>query len=138
MDLLIDTNIFIDVFTHRQPFEELSKKIFQMCVLKECNGIIASHSFTNMFYLLRKNYSSEDLRNLLLSLTESFAISALSGQKIKSALLRYDFFDFEDCLQDECALDFSADYIITRNPKDFAKSKVQALTPEEFLKLKAV
>lgn len=136
MDLLIDTNIFMDVFLRRQPFEELSKKIFQMCVLKEHNGIIASDSFTNMFYILRKNYSQTDLRALLLNVAKNFKISSLTKQKLVNALLRVDFLDFEDCLQDECAIEFCADYIITRNPKDFENSQIKALTPEEFLSLK--
>lgn len=38
---------------------------------------------------------------------------------VKKALLREDFVDFEDCLQDECAKEINADYIITRNVQDF-------------------
>lgn len=138
MDLLIDTNIFIDVFLQRKPFEELSKKIFQMCILKEHKGFIAPHSFTNMFYILRKSFKQKDLRNLLLGVTENFKIATLDKQKIINALLRSNFLDFEDCLQDECAVDLKLDYIITRNIKDFENSKIKALTPEEFINLKIV
>ena len=41
--------------------------------------------------------------------------------------------DFEDCLQDRCAERNGADYIITRNAKDFNGSVVPAISPEEFL-----
>lgn len=43
------------------------------------------------------------------------------------------FKDFEDCLQDRCAKGIGADYIITRNARDFAGSAVPAVSPEEFL-----
>ena len=43
--------------------------------------------------------------------------------------------DLEDCLQDECAVDSKAEYIITRNTKDFSNSKVKAVEPSEFLSL---
>lgn len=43
--------------------------------------------------------------------------------------------DFEDCLQDECAKQVNADYIVTRNIKDFSKSDIPAVTPEIFLKI---
>jgi len=53
--------------------------------------------------------------------------------KIISALNNENFTDFEDCLQDECASDFNADYIVTRNISDFKDSKVKAIEPSEFL-----
>lgn len=43
--------------------------------------------------------------------------------------------DFEDCLQDECATSVCADYIITRNIKDFEQAQVKAILPEKFLEL---
>lgn len=42
--------------------------------------------------------------------------------------------DFEDCLQDRCAEEVSANYIITRNVADFEASVVSAIEPGEWLK----
>lgn len=41
--------------------------------------------------------------------------------------------DFEDAIQSATAEYVHADYIITRNIKDFTQSKVMALTPAELL-----
>ena len=41
--------------------------------------------------------------------------------------------DFEDALQSATAQRIQADYIITRNVKDFRPSKVPAFTPSELL-----
>ena len=46
-----------------------------------------------------------------------------------------EFKDFEDCLQDRCAENIKAEYIITRNVKDFEGSTVQAVLPEKFLEI---
>lgn len=46
-----------------------------------------------------------------------------------------DFKDFEDCLQDRCADSVGAEYIIPRNIMDFANSKVQAILPEDLLRI---
>ncbi len=46
-----------------------------------------------------------------------------------------EFTDFEDCLQEECAAAEMADYIVTRNPDDYKKSRIKVLEPDEFLKL---
>ena len=43
--------------------------------------------------------------------------------------------DFEDALQEATAEHIGADYIITRNTKDFAASSVPSLTPADFLQL---
>ena len=41
--------------------------------------------------------------------------------------------DFEDAVQSATAESVHADYIITRNLKDFTRSKVMAFTPTELL-----
>ena len=41
--------------------------------------------------------------------------------------------ELEDCLQDRCAEEAKADFIVTRNTADFAESKIPAIEPEEFL-----
>lgn len=50
-------------------------------------------------------------------------------------ILRNDFPDFEDCLQDECAKNVNADYIITRNTNDFSTSDTPAISPVDFIKM---
>ena len=47
---------------------------------------------------------------------------------------RTRIFNFEDCLQDRCAEEVSANYIITRNTADFEASVVSAIEPDEWLK----
>lgn len=58
-----------------------------------------------------------------------------SHERVCSAIERDDFPDFEDCLQDECAKEFSADFIVTRNIEDFRSAKVKAITPRDLLVL---
>lgn len=38
-------------------------------------------------------------------------------------------------MQEECAVEAMADYIVTRNPEDFIKSRVKVVKPEEFVAL---
>lgn len=133
MALLIDTNILIDVLCEREEFFDDSKKVFDLCSSGKITGIIAAHSITNILYILRKGYTDAQRRNLLLSLFSYFTISSVDEQKLRSALLRSDFKDFEDCLQNECAVEEKADCIITRNKKDFEGADVKVYTPGEFI-----
>ena len=73
-------------------------------------------------------------RNTLKDLCMIIEVIGIDSHKLISALSNSEFSDVEDCLQTECAKQFSADYIITRNIKDFEHSPVPAITPDEFLK----
>ena len=131
--VLVDTSIFIDVLQDRIPFTDNSQAVIGLVTQKKIKGAVAAHSITNLWYILRKNHSDEERRNYLLSLFELFDVVSIDKNRLVAALEKSDFKDFEDCLQDECAYAINADYIITRNAKDFESSMVKALTPEEFL-----
>lgn len=131
--VFIDTNIFIDVLQDRIPFTDNSQAVIGLVTQKKIKGAVAAHSITNLWYILRKTHSDEERRNYLLSLFELFDVVSIDKNRLVAALEKSDFKDFEDCLQDECACAINADYIITRNAKDFESSMVKVLTPEEFL-----
>ena len=58
------------------------------------------------------------------------------GEKIINQSLKSDFRDFEDAIQYHCALTITGmDCIITRNTKDFKKSRIPVLSPSEALAL---
>lgn len=134
MVVLVDTNIIIDALANREPYADNAKKILEKCAAREVTGILAAHSIPNMFYIFRKNFSQDERRFLLKNLCNILKISDLNAKKILAALENEKFVDFEDCLHEECAVESMADYIVTRNPADFANSRVKVILPEEFLK----
>ena len=134
MTLLIDTNILLDYLDKRATYTPAIDEIYTKILSKQIHGVLAAHSITNLWYILRKDYSCAERRELLSSILEVFEISPLTKDKLVSAINRSDFKDFEDCLQDECAIHAKADCIVTRNVKDFVNAKTPVLTPEEFVK----
>ena len=132
MVVLVDTNIIIDALANREPYADNAKKILEKCAAREVTGILAAHSIPNMFYIFRKNFSQDERRFLLKNLCNIFKISDLNAKKILAALENEKFVDFEDCLQEECAVESMADYIVTRNPADFANSRVKVILPRNF------
>ena len=109
--------------------------IITKCAEREIIGYLAAHSIPNLFYILRKNYNQKERRGLIKNLCNIFRISDLNAEKIISAIDNEEFADFEDCLQEECAVEAVADYIVTRNPDDYKKSRVKVIEPDEFIKL---
>lgn len=134
MRVLIDTNILADVLLGRDPYYDIAYNILTMCADKKIYGYIAAHSVPNLFYILRKSITKEERREALKDICQIVKVEGIDSFKILSALDNEDFSDFEDCLQEECAVAISADYIVTRNAKDFASSRVPAILPDEFLK----
>ena len=69
---------------------------------------------------------------MLANLFIAFRIASVSETSIHEALdLNWD--DFEDCVQYTVGKSVNVDYIITRNTRDFAKSEIKTMTPEDFL-----
>ena len=135
MLILIDTNVLLDVIAIREPYVIFSEKVIDLCRQEIINGAIAGHSVLNAMYVLRKNFTLEERKEIFLSLCEFLYVESVDFGKIIQALKDDNFSDFEDCLQMQCALSLRADYIVTRNVKDFAASEIPAVTPEEFLKI---
>ena len=133
--VLFDTNIILDVLEKRLPFYDSSKSILERCILGDVTGYIALHSISNIFYILRKRYSTADRRKLLLDILDLLQVAGIDHKSVQNALQREDFSDFEDCLQDECAKQIHAAYIVTRNTNDFIMSDIPAILPEDLLKI---
>lgn len=135
MKILVDTNILVDYIVCRKPYSDDAENIMLLCKNNQVKGCIAAHTVMNLFYILRKEMSAEERKHLLLYISEFMEINGIDRYKIKNALNNSLFNDVEDCLQMECAKDFSADYIVTRNIKDFQNSDIPAILPDDFLKL---
>ena len=135
MKVLLGTNILIDFYGKRPEYYDAAEKIIELCSTQNITGCIAAHSITNAFYILRKDIPLEIRRNTLKDLCMIIDIIGIDSRKLIAALSNNEFTDVEDCLQTECAKQFSADYIITRNIKDFEHSLIPAITPDDFLKM---
>ena len=133
--VLIDTNVLLDDLLAREPHAEASRRVVELCRAGSFSGVIAAHSVSNMFYILRKAYTTSERRTLLLAICDMFPIIGIDSEKILAALKDENFPDFEDCLQEKCALERGADYIVTWNGKDFSSGSIPALTPPELLRI---
>lgn len=132
MQLLIDGNIILDVLQKREPHYSDSAKVWKLCEVDKVTGNISSLTFANLVYIMRKELDPEGINDVLGKLSMIFNFEDLKGADIKNAAaLKWD--DFEDALQSITAERIKADYIITRNVKDFTRSRISAITPGELL-----
>ena len=132
MKVLIDTNIILDVLCNRTEFVENSAKVFKLCEVKKIEGYVSALSIPNIVYIMRKELDSEKIKDVLATLSLIFTIVDLKADDIKKAALM-NFKDYEDALQSACAARMKMNFIVTRNIKDFANSKITAITPSELI-----
>lgn len=131
MRLLIDINVLLDVALQR-PGAPAASRLLGMCGRRH-EGWLAWHSVATLAYLIDRGQSSVSSRDFIRSLLV-WADVAKTGRSDALAALELPMRDFEDALQVAAAMACGAQFIITRNERDFKTSPVPALNPDAFLR----
>ena len=134
MKVLFDTNIIIDVLLDRKPFSEHASYLMSKVERSEINGFLCATTVTTIHYLLSKNLDKKNAITSINSIIALFEIASVNRLVIENAL-KSKFSDFEDSVLHESARHAGAEYIITRNIKDFKNTKIPVFTPTEFLSM---
>ena len=132
MTLLIDANIILDVLQNREGFVKDSAMVWKLCETEQAKGYISTLSFANIMYILRKELTPDKIEEVYHKLCLIFEFADFNSATLLKAV-EMNWKDFEDAVQSATADQIHADYIITRNVRDFTKSKVVAFTPTELL-----
>lgn len=123
MKILVDTNVIIDILCKREPFFEDSYNALNKCIDNH-TIIVSASAITDIFYIARKYIGSEQAKECIRNLLDLIKISDTRGA------------DFEDAVVSAIAERQKAKYILTRNTKDFEKSKILSITPHDYLNIK--
>jgi predicted nucleic acid-binding protein len=129
---VIDINIFMDFLFKRQGHENIVE-MFKFCMKGNIKGFICAHEITTLCYFLDKAEKDKSkIKKVISGLMKRFIVIEINEELLNKAL-NSEIDDFEDAVIEVSAIDRNADYIITRNTKDFKKSVIPAKTPEELL-----
>lgn len=131
MRLLLDTNVLIDGFLAREPYYQDWLRILDLWICGRAELWASAKSFTDISYVCCKSNDSTVVQRAFVECFRYLNVCSIGGQDVLSAA-RLEWHDFEDCLAYQAALKIKADFIITRNAKDFARSSIPALVPSEF------
>jgi len=130
--VLIDTDVILDFFFDRHPFADHATHVFSLCESKQ---IVTPVICSNVYYLLKQTATRAKVIDKLSQLMTIVNVLAMDRDIIMNAL-NSGFKDFEDALQNFAAVKSGViDVIITRNVKDFAKSEIGILSPENYIKV---
>jgi PIN domain len=129
--LLIDINVLLDVAL-LGPGAPASARLLGQCG-RQHEGWLAWHSVATLAYLIERQQSAISAREFIRGMLV-WADVAKTGRPDALAALELPMQDFEDALQVAAAVACGAQFIITRNVRDFKGSPVPALAPEAFLR----
>lgn len=133
--ILVDLNVILDVIQQRQPFYEESARVVDAVVRGQAVGWLAAHSITTLFYVINRVRNRETAVTAITGLLDVFTVAAVDDQVIRQALA-WGWPDFEDAVQMAAAVQAQADYLITRNPRDFQSGILPVVQPAAFLTLR--
>lgn len=133
MKLFLDTNVILDFVLNRLPFSEDASSIIEHATINKFEIFISSSSITDIYYIISKKYNKKIAHDFISDVVLNFKLTEVNHTTISDAV-KSTFNDFEDAVQYQSALHANVNFIITRNVKDFAKSKIKIFTPKEFIK----
>lgn len=132
MKLFLDTNVMLDFLGEREPFYISAAKIATLADKRKLKISVSALSFATVSYFLTKYEGLKKTKDKLRKFKIISGICELDELIIDKGL-NSDFTDLEDSLQYFSALRTECDIIITRNARDFKKSQIPVMTPDEFL-----
>lgn len=132
--VLFDLNIILDVLQEREPFYEISAQLLAHAETGKIQGFVAPHSLTTLFYLIQKDQSAAHAKVTITNLLQILKIASIDQSTIEQAL-SLPYKDFEDAVQMMAAVQCKADYLVTRNVKDFKPAPLSVIQPSELLSL---
>lgn len=132
MDLLIDTNIILDMVLKREKYQ-LTVLIFKTIENIGARAYITATIVTDLFYIIQKKMHDVGrtyavMRNIF----KIVSVLSVTDEDIQAAFER-EWVDFEDSVQYTSAVNNQMDYIITSNVKDFENNEENVLSPEQWL-----
>ena len=130
--MLVDTDVLIDVALDRRPHSGPSSEFLDRLESGGRRAFVAWHTLSNFYYLVTPARGAAETRDFIAELVRFVAVAPADTAALRYAV-SLPMADFEDALQVAAARACGARHIVTRNVRDFARSPIPAVTPQEAL-----
>lgn len=136
MNVLLDTNVVLDVLLDREPWVQEAQQIWQACESKRISGYLLASSITDIFYIARRLVGIEKARQAVELCLSTFVICPIDRTILELAI-QFQGKDFEDNVQIAAAMIIGIKTIVTRNTADFDTTDVAIVAPQQLMALLA-
>ena len=118
MNVMVDTNVVLDVLANREPYCGDAQQLFTAIDSGHIKGYLCATTLTTIQYLLRKSVSLKETEKYIRLLLRLFEVASVNRQVLEAAI-ESNFNDFEDAVLYEAARAAEVDLVVTRNLRDF-------------------
>jgi len=129
--LFVDTDIVLDLLARREPFYPAAAQFFSRAEVGSVTLCVSSLTFSNLFYILRKQVSGQQAHGILRTFKQLVQVVAVDDAIVEQAL-QAGFTDFEDALQYFAAHSAGCTALITRNVRHYRKAAIKVMTAEVY------
>ncbi len=135
--VFLDINILIDFFVQSRLNHKYAVQIFSSAERNLLKGYTCESVISTTAWLLRKDYSTKQLRNIFIEMLDLFTILSCNERICKEAL-NSNIPDIEDSILYHLSLNNKMDYLITNDKTDFKnvnQKNMPVVTPPQFISL---
>lgn len=132
--IFLDTNIVLDFLGERAGFYDAAAKVISLADKKEITVLVSPVSLSTAYYILCKYENSKVALEKCRKFKLLCNIATMDDDVVEKALIS-SFVDFEDALQHHSALASRADFLLTRNLKDFKDAMLPVMDAESYLQM---
>ena len=130
--ILLDTDVLIDVALDRNPHSGPASELLDQIEQGAESAYIAWHSVSNFYYIVAPARGGMSARDFIVELTRFVEVATTDTEAIRYAA-GLPMGDFEDAMQVAAARACGARHIVTWNVRDYERSPIRAIDPQEAL-----
>ena len=130
--ILLDTDVLIDVALDWRPHSSPASTLLDRVEHGAESACIAWHSVSNLYYIVAPSHGGVSTRDFIVELTRFVKVATTDTEAVRYAA-ELPMVDFEDAMQVAAARACGARHIVTRNVKDYERSPIPAVSPQEAL-----
>ncbi|MCY4112668.1 MAG: PIN domain-containing protein [Chloroflexi bacterium] len=130
--ILLDTDVLIDVALDRTPHSDPASELLDRIEHGAEAAYIAWHSASNFYYIVSPVLGGTSTREFIAELTRFVSVATTDTESVRYATA-LPMADFEDAIQVAAARACGARHIVTRNVRDYQRSPIRAISPQESL-----
>ena len=127
----LDTNVIVDYLVKREFFYPDAAIIMSLAKHRKIKLYAASMSFATA---MAKHYHNDPaaIKLAISNFIKYCHVTVVDRSTVETSVASA-FDDFEDGMQNACAMECKAEYIVTRNVDDFTASSLNVVEPSQFL-----
>jgi len=130
--VFLDTNVLLDFLLDREPFNNEIAEIIQESINETLQLCVSSVTITSANYIIGRSEGINAANRKTAKILKLVVVETV-GQSTVQKSSDSEFKDFEDGVQNFCAVEANHEIIVTRNVKDFKQSELAIMTPTELI-----